>query len=334
MNLLILGGTRFLGRHLVEAALARGHCVATFNRGTRPGLWPGVEELRGDRSAGDVGLAALRGRRWDAALDTCGYVPRVVGAATRCLRAAVSHYVFVSSISVYADVAAGPDESSAVAQLADPESDDVQRNYGALKAACERVVREAFGERALIVRPGLIAGPFDPTGRFTYWPLRLARGGEVLAPADPAAPVQLIDVRDLARWIVELVERGVGGTFNATGPAGPLRFDEMLARGARALGARCSFTWVDGDFLQSQGVQPWTQLPLWVPASDAWLHRTKIEQALAAGLSFTDLERTFGDVLVWARQHARENGPGSLGSAGLSAEREAEVLAAWAATTG
>jgi 2'-hydroxyisoflavone reductase len=329
VNLLILGGTKFLGRHLVDAAHAAGHRVTLFNRGTRPGLFGDVEELRGDRSQGADGLRALRGRRWDAVIDTCGYVPRLVRMSAEALRDSAGRYVFVSSISVYSDFAEAPDETSPLAELADPGSEDIPRDYGALKAACERVVTATFGERALNIRPGLIVGPFDPSGRFTYWPLRLARGGEVLAPADPAADVQFIDARDLAGWMVHLVEREVGGVFNATGPAEPLRFDTFLDRAARALGTQCHFTWVGTDFLQKEGVQAWTELPLWVDDAPG-LNRTRISRAIEAGLSFTDLETTVTDTLAWAQAELRARGPESLGTAGLKPEKEASVLAAWA----
>ena len=329
MNLLILGGTKFLGRHLVEAALAAGHSVALLNRGTRTGLFPAVEELRGDRSQGREGLQALRGRRWDAVIDTCGYVPRLVGLSAEMLRDAVGRYVFISSISVYAEFADAPDESSPVAKLADPSSEDIPRDYGALKAACERVVTVTFGERALNIRPGLIVGPFDPTGRFTYWPMRVARGGEVLAPDDPAGNVQFIDVRDLARWTVQLVERNVGGVFNATGPAEPLRFDAFLQAATRALDAQCRFTWVAAPFLQAKGVQPWMELPLWVDDAPG-LNRTNVRRAIEMGLTFSALEKTIVDTYEWARAQSDRDGPASLGSAGLRAEKEADVLAAWA----
>jgi 2'-hydroxyisoflavone reductase len=329
MNLLILGGTRFLGRHLVQAALARNHAVTLFNRGSRPGMFAGVEELRGDRSQGRPGLQALRGRRWDAVIDTSGYLPRLVGASAEVLRDAVGRYVFVSSISVYAEFADAPDESSPVAELADPSSEDIPRDYGALKAACERVVEATLGDRALNIRPGLIVGPFDPTGRFTYWPLRLARGGEVLAPDDPAGAVQFIDVRDLASWIVSMIERATGGVFNATGPEHPLRFDTFLHEAARALDAQCRFTWVKAPFLLEKSVQPWTELPLWVDDAPG-LSRTNVTRAIDAGLTFTPLAKTVVDTLAWAREQVRMHGPESLGTAGLRAEKEADVLAAGA----
>jgi 2'-hydroxyisoflavone reductase len=292
-------------------------------------LFVDVEELRGDRGQGVDGLNALRGRRWDAVVDTSGYLPRLVRVSVEALCDTVGRYAFVSSISVYSDFTDAPDESSPVAELADPNSEDIPRDYGALKAACERIVASTFGERALNIRPGLIVGPFDPTGRFTYWPMRLARGGEVLAPADPAADVQFIDARDLARWIVHLVERRVGGVFNATGPAQQLRFDTFLETAARALGAQCRFTWVGADFLQKAGVQAWTELPLWVDDAPG-LNRTRVSRALEAGLSFTALDTTVTDTFAWAQTEVRARGPAALGSAGLEPEKESRVLTAWA----
>lgn len=329
MKLLILGGTKFLGRHLVDAALARGHAVTLFNRGSRAGLFSGgVEEIRGDRAAGRDGLKGLQGRHWDAVIDTSGYVPRLVGASAEMLRGAVGQYVFVSSISVYEDFVEAPDETARTAALADPSSEDIPRDYGALKAACERVVSSVYGAAALNIRPGLIVGPFDPSGRFTYWPLRLARGGEVLAPDDPAGDVQFIDARDLARWTVQLVEHRVGGVFNATGPAQPLRFDAFLQAAARALGATCRFTWVDAPFLKQHQVQAWTELPLWVDDAPG-LNRTRITRALSEGLTFTPLDDTVRDTYAWAQEQLRQGGRESIGSAGLAAEKEEAVLAAW-----
>src|SRR5882672_1136032 len=333
MNLLILGGTKFLGRHLVEAAAERRHQVTLFNRGSRPHLFPDIEQLRGDRSQGVDGLQALRGRWWDAVIDTSGYLPRLVGASAEMLRDSVKRYVFISSISVYSDFAEAPDETSPVAELGDASSEDIARDYGALKAACEQIVTATFGERALNIRPGLIVGPFDPSGRFTYWPVRIARGGEVLAPDSPAAEVQFIDARDLARWTIQLVERNVGGVFNATGPAQPLRFGTFLDTAARALGVRCRFTWVNAEFLQTHSVAPWTELPLWVDDAPG-LARTRISRAMKEGLKFTALEKTLVDTNEWAQAQVRAQGSESLGTAGLRSEKEASVLAAWAQRRG
>lgn len=328
MRLLVIGGTKFLGRHFVEAALRRRHEVTLFNRGrTAPGLFPGIETITGDR---DGGLSALAGRTWDAVLDPSGYVPRVVGASVSALAGRVGFYAFVSTISVYATpLAPGADESAPVAPLADPAAEEVTgETYGGLKAACERVVAHAFGERGLIVRPGLIAGPHDPTDRFSYWPRRLSRGGDVLAPGVPGQPVQVIDARDLAAWILEMIERGSGGAFNATGPAEPLTLGGLLERMALALGVPSRLVWVDEAFLLERGVEPWTELPLWVPAAEAGIDEVSIARARAAGLALRPLAETVRDTVAWdlARPlSARE------GSRALKPGREAELLAEWRA---
>ena len=328
MRLLVIGGTRFLGRHFVEAALGRRHEVTLFNRGrTAPGLFPGVETVIGDR---DGGLGALAGRTWDAVLDPSGYVPRVVGASVSALAGRVGLYAFVSSISVYATpIAPGADESAPVASLADPATEEITgETYGGLKAACEREVARAFGERALLVRPGLIVGPHDPTDRFTYWPRRLSLGGDVLAPGVPGQPVQVIDARDLAAWMLDLLERGTGGTFHATGPAEPLTLGGLLERAALALGTPSRLVWVDEAFLLERGVQPWTEVPLWVPAGEAGIDEVSIERALAAGLALRPLAETVRDTLAWdlARPDSARDG-----SKALKPEREVGLLAEWRA---
>jgi 2'-hydroxyisoflavone reductase len=319
MRLLVLGGTKFLGRHAVEAALAAGHEVTIFNRGqTNPDVFPQVERLRGDR---DGGLGAVAGREWDGVLDTSGYVPRVVRRSAELLRPAVGRYVFVSSISVYADLSRPVDESTPVARLEDPASERVDADYGALKAACERVVTEMYGERGTSVRAGLIVGPYDPTDRFTYWPRRLAEGGVVLAPGKPSAPVQLIDARDLAGWLVRVAESGPGGVLNATGPAVPLTLGELLERASRAVDSDARLVWTDEQRLLDAGVEPWTELPLWAPGAEyAGMQRADVRRALAAGLRFRPLEETARDTLAWSRE-AGEQRPT------LSRKREAELLA-------
>jgi len=318
MRLLVLGGTKFLGRHVVDAALAEGHDVTIFTRGqTNPDLYPEVEHLLGDR---DGNLDALAGGRWDGVVDTSGYVPRIVRRSAELLRESVERYVFVSSISVYADFSVPIDESSPVAELDDPDTEEVLEHYGALKAACERVVEEVYGERSARVRAGLIVGPYDPTDRFTYWPRRIAAGGDVLGPGRPDAPVQFVDARDLARWLVTLALAGPGGTFNATGPAEPLTFAELLERSRAALGSDANVVWLDDDRVTAAGVQPWTELPLWLPGEDhAGMARADISRALAAGLRFRPLEETVADTLAWDRTV-----PGDRPT--LSHEREQEIL--------
>lgn len=333
MNILILGGTVFLGRHLVAALQARGHAVTLFNRGrSAPDAFgdarPPVERLRGDR---DGGLDALLGRRWDAVVDCCGFVPRVVGASAALLRDAVARYVFVSSISVYADFTKpGTDEQAPVASLDDPANEDVMANYGALKAACERAVLREFGARALVVRPGLIVGPHDPTGRFTYWVERAGRGGEILAPEPASAPVQFIDARDLAAWIVALLENDGQGTFNAINEG--ITMGLLLDACLHAAGAKAAVSWVDPDFLVAHQVVPWTGLPLWVTAEDAGVHQVSVARARAARLRWRPVEETVADTLQWSRS-VRAAGGSTVAARyahiGLPAERETELLSAW-----
>lgn len=320
MRLLVLGGTVFLGRHLAALALEQGHEVTLFTRGrTNPGLFPEAEHLHGDR---DGDLDALAGREWDAVVDPSGYVPRVVRQSAELLRDAVGRYVFVSSVSVYADQRRGPTESSPTAKLEDPASEDVPADYGALKAACERVVDEVYGPRGASVRAGLIVGPYDPTERFTYWPRRLAEGGDVLAPGEPDAPVQFVDARDLAAFMLRLATSDVSGPVNVTGPAQRTTLEDALTRIAAAVGADCSFHWVDSQTLVEAGVDPWMELPLWLggDAAFAGMLEADISRALAAGLELRPVEETARDTLAWARavEPPRET---------LTRERERELLA-------
>lgn len=325
MKILILGGTRFLGRHLVEAAVARGHELTLFHRGrSGPALFPQVERLIGDR---DGALGALEGaRRWDAVIDTCGFLPRIVRASAQCLAGRVNRYAFVSSVSVYADMTVpGLSESAACAPLGDAASEDIARDYGALKAACEREVDSQYGDRALVIRPGLIVGPFDPTGRFTYWPIRVRRGGDVLAPAEPEYPVQLIDARDLAAWTIALVERDVSGCFNACGPAEPLTLAGFLQQCRDTLNASAKIEWVSTDFLDVQGVRPWLDLPLWAGDEARGLGQVSIKRALDAGLRLRPLSQTIVDTAGWASGDSRAL-PDTVG---LAPERERSLLETW-----
>ncbi len=298
--------------------------MTLFNRGeTNPELFPEVAKLHGDR---DGALDVLRGREWDAVIDTCGYVPRVVRQSVEELRDAVPHYTFVSSISAYASFERGPKEGDPTAELEDPDTEEVLPNYGGLKAACERVVREAYGDAALIVRPGLIVGPFDPTGRFTYWPHRVALGGDVLAPEPRDKTVQFIDVRDLGEWIVRLVEQRTGGEFNATGPVPPPTMEQFLEDCGSAIGSDARFVWVDVEFLREHEVGEWMELPLWIgPLSEdmAGLLDADVAKAVAHGLTFRPAETTIRATLAEARL---------TDEAGLKPERERELLDAWAAT--
>ena len=319
MKLLVLGGTMFLGRALVEAALARGDDVTTFTRGrTNPGLFPQVDRRVGDR---DGGLVALEDGEWDAVVDTSGYLPRVVRASAELLRDRVERYLFVSSISVYADPSAPPSEQSALAELEDPASEEIMRDYGALKAACERAAAEVYGERALLVRPGLIVGPHDPTDRFTYWPRRVAAGGDVLAPGTPADPVQFIDVRDLAVWLLHALDAGLSGPYNATGE--PLGIGELLEACKAVSGSDARFQWVPADRLRAEGVAPWTELPLWLPPEHAALNRSDVSKARAAGLELRPLSDTIRDTLAWDEEREIPRAD----DVGLAPERERKLLA-------
>jgi 2'-hydroxyisoflavone reductase len=317
MKLLLLGGPRFLGRAVADAALDRGHELTFFNRGqTNPELYPDVEKLVGDRA---TDLDLLGERSWDVVIDTCGYLPDVVRASAEAL-AESGVYCFVSSVSVYADQSVPPTEESAVAELGPLPADQVtDESYGALKALCEKAVRDVFSDRALIVRPGLIVGPHDPTGRFTYWPHRVARGGEILAPGSPEDAVQFIDVRDLAEWIIALAVGRTSGVFNATGFT--MSFSELLDECRRATGAHATFTWIGSPWLLGAGVEEWMGVPLWI-ASPGWeaANRVDVSKALGVGLSFRPLEDTVRGALEQAE---------TTDAAGLAPDREAALLAEW-----
>ena len=319
MHILILGGTLFLGRHVVDAALERGDEVTLFNRGqTRPDLFPEVERLRGDRD-GDLG--ALAGRDFDAVVDTSGRVPRLVSETLDAL-GEVGHYTFVSTISVYADLSTPPTESSPLAELQEP-TEVWEEAYGELKVLCENVVRQRFPD-AFIPRPGLIVGPWDPTGRFTYWPARFAAGGRVLAPLPPEADTQVIDARDLAEWILLAAEEKLGGTYNAVGPV--TTREHVLETCAAVAGTDAELVWVDPDFLNAQGVEEWMELPLWLYDEQyRGMLSVDASPAFAAGLRLRSLEDTVRDTLAWAQSGDAPDGS----PAGLDPEKEQTVLDAW-----
>jgi 2'-hydroxyisoflavone reductase len=316
MRLLVLGGTRFLGRAIVDVALGRGHEPTLFNRGiTNPGLFPDVEALTGDR-AGDV--SELDDREWDAVIDVAAYMPAEVRRCVDKLRGSVGRYAFVSSVSVYADHSVPQVEGAPVLELAPGEAEDSSpETYGARKAACERIVEGVFGDRAFLVRPGLIVGPHDPTGRFSYWPHRVARGGEVLAPGSPDDPVQFIDVRDLAEWIVFGVEARLAGAFNATGVT--MAFEALLDECKRVTGSDARFTWVPSKLLLAEGVEEWMGIPLWI-VSPGWeaANRVVIDKAVSAGLAFRPLAETIRGALA-------DSMP--VEGVGPTLEREWELLA-------
>ncbi len=338
LRILILGGTGFIGPYQVRYAVDRGHQVSVFNRGRRQADLPeSVEHLQGDRN-GD--LDSLRGREWDVVIDNPTTLPVWVRDAASLLKDSAGQYIFVSTISVYGDNTSQPgmDEMTPVGRYegADPmaetmESFQANRGalYGPLKALSEKEAEKWFPGRTTVVRPGLIVGPGDPTDRFTYWPVRVARGGEVLAPGTPSDPVQIIDARDLSEWIVRLAEQRTFGTFNATGPAERLGIGEMLGAMRPLARAPVSFTWADAAFLRDQGVSPWSDMPVWVPPREGneGFADVSIRRALERGLTLRPLPTTARDTLAWhASRPAEEQAPLR---AGLSPEREAEVLRAW-----
>lgn len=321
MTILLLGGTMFLGRHIVNSALARGHRITLFNRGKRhPELFPEVEKLRGDRN-GDV--SALRGRVFDAVIDTSGYTPDHVRAVVDALGDGVGHYNFVSSLSVYARCPPGqPYDETA------PRHEGAE-GYGPLKARGEDALFEALADRAVAVRPGLIVGPHDPTDRFTYWPRRVAAGGRVLAPGRPERPVQFIDARDLADWCVHAAEARLAGTFNAIGPEPRPTMAQMLDACRRASGSDAEFVWIPDAELLAEGVSPWSELPLWIPETDpefGGMLMADNRRAVAGGLTFRSMAETARATLDW---DTTGEPPASTPNrvTPLTREREAEIVA-------
>jgi 2'-hydroxyisoflavone reductase len=330
-SILILGGTGFLGPHVVEAARARGHALTLFNRGkTRPGLFPDIEKLQGDR---DGKLDALKNRTWDAVVDTSGYVPRIVKMSAELLAPSVKQYIFISTISVYdADKIPNADETAKLLTIDDPASEDVPTNYGALKALSEQAAEAAMPGKVCTLRPGLIIGPGDPTGRFTHWPTRMADGGEVLCPGDGTTPVQYIDGRDLGIWIVKLIEDGTLGTYNALGPDKRITMREVLDACNEASGTKATMTWVDSDFLDKQSVAPWQEMPMWIEAKGdtAGFGTMQNARAIKAGVTFRPIRDTAKDTLAWL-ETVPEDLRKKFRSSGIKREKEEQVLAAWKA---
>jgi len=345
MKLIILGGTRFLGRHLVTAALARNHEITLFNRGQHPSAaFPSVETICGDRNRD---LDKLQGRRWDAVVDTCGYLPRTVKASAEILSHSVDRYVFISSVSAYADLShTGLEETAALATLTSEQLDQANaidssgqasavtygKMYGGLKALCEQAAEEVFPNRVLLIRPGLIVGPDDYTDRFTYWVMRVARGnkiGEVLAPGRPERAVQFIDVRDLAEWIVRMIERKGTGVYNANGLPQSLTMERMLEECKTVSDSDASFTWVGDDFLMQEKVAPWSEMPLWIPEEDAAhlpaLMFINCDKAVESGLTFRPLNETIKDILTWRATTRTDE---EL-KAGIDPDKEQRLLRKW-----
>jgi 2'-hydroxyisoflavone reductase len=330
LSLLILGGTGFIGPHTIHAALERGHSITLFHRGqTNPGLYPDLETLHGDR---DGALDALAGRRWDVVIDNCGYLPRLVRASTEFLTHQVSHYVFISSISVYADPSiVGLTEESALGRLQNESVEVIDgKTYGPLKALCEESVTEIMGGRCTILRPGLIVGPRDKTDRFTYWPVRASRGGEILAPNTPEDPIQIIDARDLAAFIILCAEQRLAGRYNVISPTGELTIGGLLKSCLRVSGQDAVLTWLPAAYLAQRGIEAWTDMPVWeAPLGDsAGMGRVDTARALEAGLRIRNLDDTVKATLAWWNSLPRERTEAAL-LAGISAEQEARLLAEW-----
>jgi 2'-hydroxyisoflavone reductase len=334
LRILILGGTGFTGPYQVRYALSRGHKVTTFNRGkTHPGELPKeVEQLIGDRNGQ---LDALRDRQWDVAIDNPTTLPAWVRDAAQILKGKVERYVFISTISVYADTSQGVAETAPLAKYEEPDpyKETIEavkasgyKTYGPLKALSEKEAEKWFPGKTLIIRPGLIVGPRDETDRFTYWPVRIDRGGQVLAPGTPSDPVQFIDARDLAEWTIRMAENRETGIYNATGPAKALEIGAMLGSIKDAFHSSATFTWLPAEFLKQQKVEAWSDMPVWA-GDELGLARTKIDRALAKGLTFRPLAETARDTLTWFKSLPQERR--SKLRAGVTPEREAEVLAAW-----
>jgi 2'-hydroxyisoflavone reductase len=335
MRILVLGGTVFLGTHLIDAALARGHEVTIFNRGRHnPDRHTEVEKLRGDRGR-DVEV--LRGRRWDAVIDTCGYVPGVVRKSAELLADAVEHYTFVSSCSVYGSFdLAGTDESATVSTITPEQVDEAEKidtgerataltygeMYGALKALCERAAEEAMPGRVLSVRAGLLVGPQDYSDRFTYWVHRVAQGGEVLAPGRPDRRVRVLDARDLAQWIIRMAEARRAGIYNATGAEDGLTMGRLLEECKTVSGSDATFTWASEEFLLEQKVRQWGEMPLWIPEEYNGIFLVNNDKAIAAGLTFRPLSDTIKDTLAWDATRPSN----TEWRAGLNPARERELL--------
>jgi 2'-hydroxyisoflavone reductase len=326
MKILIIGGTKFVGRHLVDAALAARHEVTLFNRGqTNPSLFPDLETITGDR---EHDLEKLSGREWDAVIDVAGYVPRIVRLSAEALEGRVKRYVFISSISAYAEETfrkIGINENDPVGKIADETVEEITgETYGPLKALCEETVQDIYSDRALIIRPGLIVGPYDPTDRFTYWPMRVQRGGDMITPDDPDTPIQIIDVRDLAEFTIKLIEKNASGIYNATGPDTELTMGEMLNACRRVTGTVCNFHWASAEFLEKHGVKPWSDMPVWVPDTeeDAGFSRVNVSKAINAGLEFRPLVDTIRDTIAWSEMRPEDH----QWRAGLDPDKERELL--------
>lgn len=335
MKLLILGGTRFLGRYLAQSAIERGHEVTLFNRGQEnTTLFPNIENLIGDR---DGNLEALKGRTWDAVIDTCGFVPRVVKESAQLLSDSVEQYVFISSKSVYTDLSKiGIDEDHPVATLTEEKVEEITKGtagpiynqyYGALKYLCEQAIEEVMPKRTLSIRAGLIVGPHDDSDRFSYWVQRVAYGGEIMAPGSPNKQIQFIDVRDLSEWIISIVENRKNGVYNASGPDYTLTMQDFLEQCKLATQSNATFTWVSEPFLEDNQVGYWIELPLWIPdhLNQAGFLAASSQKALNDGLTIRPLTTTLRDTLAWELSRPLD----TVRKAGLNLYKEADLLSRW-----
>lgn len=333
LSILILGGTGFIGPNQVRYALARGHEVTLFNRGkTNPGLFPKVKKLVGDRNAPD-GHAALRGKKFDVVIDNPTTLPQWVKGAGEALKGNVGQYIFVSTISVFSGYASSLDENGPLLEPGGmdtpPDQARAGNNYGKLKVRSEIEAKAQFGDNVTIVRPGLIIGPGDLTDRFSYWPIRIEKGGEVMAPGTPSDPTQYVDARDLAEFIVRLGESRTLGTFNATGPRSPTNMAEMLYGIKAVTSSDARFTWVDADFLQAHQVRAWSDMPVWVAprGGNAFMLQINCDKAWKAGLTCRPLAVTAKDTLAW--YHERPAEEQAKLAAGIAPDKEKAVLANW-----
>lgn len=330
LRILILGGTGFIGPHFVRTLRAGGHTLTLFNRGKRnPGLFPDVETLNGDRNGP---VDALRNRDWDVVIDNSGYLPKQVRLSAELLKEHTQYYLFISSISAYADLTPPDiDEDYKLAQLKDPNSENISADYGALKAACEKIVEETYGQRCSIIRPTYIVGPGDHTDRFTYWPVRVSRGGEMLAPGSPSDPMQFIDVRDLAEFVALCVEQRIPGRYNACNPARSVTVGKVLDTSKAVSKSDAKFVWVSPAFLEAQKLLDSNEIPIYAPTTGEWAGAAQVssKRAVAKGLKFRELTATISDTLAWHATRPPEQQQKLR--AGLTAERETELLKAWKA---
>jgi 2'-hydroxyisoflavone reductase len=339
LRILILGGTRFIGVHMTEFALRRGHTVTLFNRGeTEPQLFSEVEKLKGNR---DAQLSALQGRSWDAVIDNSGFVPRHVRLSAQLLAPKVRQYLFVSTGSVYASFATPPDEDSPLGKLADDSTEKIDvKTYGPLKALCEQAAEAAMPGRVLVLRPGYIVGPHDNTDRFTYWPARAARGAEMIAPGGAQDPIQFVDVRDLAQLCLDLIEQNVSGTFNVVSQPGQFTIGDLLAASVSCANSLAKPAtppkpvWVSAEFMKQHGVALGTAMPIWSdPSGDnAGFPRISAARALSAGLKIRPINETVRDTLAWHLE--RPESERAALKAGIDPAQEAQLLAAWHAAPG